>query len=52
VFFVAQNGYIFYAPTEAQLGNQVAAQEDCDCMMASGWQQIYETKLMAMLAEI
>lgn len=31
------NGYIYYCPTAAQLGNIGAAQEDCDCLLAPEW---------------
>ncbi|MGE3820279.1 MAG: hypothetical protein AB7I30_12735, partial [Isosphaeraceae bacterium] len=36
------NGYVFYAPTDEQLRNSGAAQEDCDCLLAPGWQSIFE----------
>jgi hypothetical protein len=31
------NGYLYYAPTEEQLRNSGAAQEDCDCLLGPGW---------------
>ena len=39
------NGYIFYSPTEEQLANTGAAQEDCDVMLGAGWQHLYEEAL-------
>lgn len=39
------NGYIFYSPTEEQLANTGAAQEDCDVMLGAGWQKLYENAL-------
>lgn len=43
------NGYIYYAPTEEQLQNISTAQEDCDCVLAPEWQQLYESKVAALL---
>ncbi len=43
------NGYIYYTPTAEQLRNVGGAQEDSDCLVAPGWQQIYEEKADAML---
>lgn len=49
--FVAgySNGYIYYAPTAAQLRNTGGAQEDCETILAPEWQQLYETKALNML---
>ena len=38
------NGYIYYAPTTAQLQNVGGAQEDSDCILAPHWQSIYEQR--------
>ena len=46
------NGYIYYAPTEAQLANCCTAQEDCDCMLAAGWQATFEAKARDMLRRV
>ena len=46
------NGYIFYSPTEEQLANPGAAQEDCDVMVGVGWQRLYEGAVERHLAEI
>eukprot|EP01050_Picozoa_sp_SAG11_P032647 SAG11_NODE_10714_length_810_cov_1.350211_1_plen_162_part_00 len=46
------NGYIFYAPTEEQLANVGAAQEDCDVMLAPGWRAVYETRLHALIGTV
>ena len=46
------NGYIFYAPTEEQLANLGAAQEDCDVMVGPGWQRVYEDAVERHLAEV
>ncbi|MEZ6044865.1 MAG: hypothetical protein R3C11_04655 [Planctomycetaceae bacterium] len=43
------NGYIYYAPTDEQLLNVGGAQEDSDCILAPGWQEIYETKAVEIL---
>ncbi|MDA1052634.1 MAG: hypothetical protein O3C40_19435 [Planctomycetota bacterium] len=46
------NGYIYYAPTTEQLLNVGGAQEDSDCVLAPGWQEIYEAKAAEMLREL
>ena len=46
------NGYIYYTPTEAQLENRGSAQEDSDCMLAPEWQEIFETRAIAMLKQL
>ena len=46
------NGYIYYAPTKAQLMNAGGAQEDSDCLLAPEWQEIFESKALDMLAEL
>ena len=38
------NGYIYYAPPAAQLTNTGTAQEDCDCLLAPAWRQIFRTE--------
>jgi hypothetical protein len=43
------NGYIYYAPTEDQLRNPGAAQEDCECLLGPGWQAPYENKALQLL---
>jgi hypothetical protein len=43
------NGYIYYAPTAAQLRNPGSAQEDCDTLLAPEWQEIFETKAVEIL---
>ncbi|MHB8972055.1 MAG: hypothetical protein ACYC3X_19500 [Pirellulaceae bacterium] len=43
------NGYIYYAPTAAQLTNTGCAQEDCDCLLAPDWQQFFEDKVAEIL---
>lgn len=37
------NGYLYYAPTAAQLQNRGHAQEDSDCLLAPEWQALFET---------
>lgn len=44
------NGYIYYAPTAAQLANVGGAQEDSDCILAPQWQPIYEQSVAKILA--
>jgi len=46
------NGYLYYAPTAKQLGNVGGAQEDSDCLLAPQWQELYETKVAEVLADI
>jgi hypothetical protein len=46
------NGYLFYAPTEEQMRNSGAAQEDCDCLLAPGWQKLFENKVMDILSKL
>lgn len=46
------NGYLFYAPTDAQLRNPGTAQEDCDCLLAPGWQSVYESRAVEMLRKL
>jgi hypothetical protein len=52
--FVAgcSNGYIYYAPTAEQLANVGGAQEDSDCLLAPGWQMLYETKAAEILRKL
>lgn len=46
------NGYIYYAPTAEQLRNSGVAQEDCDCLLAPEWQELYEKKVAEMLRKL
>lgn len=46
------NGYIYYAPTEEQLANSGAAQEDCDCILGAGWQQLFEQRVAELLEQL
>lgn len=46
------NGYIYYTPTEEQLKNSGFAQEDSDCIVAPGWQKVFEEKVKAILAKL
>jgi hypothetical protein len=46
------NGYIYYAPTTAQLMNMGGAQEDSDTNLAPGWQELYEQKVHEMLGKL
>lgn len=46
------NGYIYYAPTDEQLKNVGGAQEDSDCILAPGWQKIFEDRVAAMLKRL
>jgi hypothetical protein len=43
------NGYIYYTPTAQQRGNTGYAQEDCDCLVAPQWQEMFETKALEIL---
>jgi len=46
------NGYIYYTPTEEQLKNAGFAQEDSDCIVAPGWQKIFEDKVKEILNKL
>ncbi|RLF37556.1 MAG: hypothetical protein DRN21_06300, partial [Thermoplasmata archaeon] len=46
------NGYIYYAPTAEQLKNPGCAQEDCDCLLAPQWQEIFESAAAEMLKKL
>ena len=46
------NGYIYYTPTEAQLQNRGNAQEDSDCLVASGWQALFEETAFRILEKL
>ena len=43
------NGYIYYTPTESQRRNPDYAQEDCDTLVAPGWQQRFESRALEIL---
>jgi hypothetical protein len=46
------NGYIYYTPTDEQLNNKGHAQEDCDCLVAPGWQMLFENKAAGILGKL
>jgi len=46
------NGYIYYTPTDEQLNNGGCAQEDCDCLVAPGWQMLFENKVAEILKRL
>ena len=46
------NGYLYYTPTEEQLRNVGGAQEDSDCLVAPGWQALYEAKAAELLQRL
>lgn len=43
------NGYIYYTPTTEQRLNPGYAQEDCDCLVAPEWQQIFERNALELI---
>lgn len=43
------NGYIYYTPTAEQRSNTGFAQEDCDSLVAPGWQKLFEAKALEVL---
>ncbi len=43
------NGYIYYTPTTEQRLNAGYAQEDCDCLVAPEWQQIFERNALELI---
>ncbi len=44
------NGYIYYCPTVEQMQSAGAAQEDSECIVAPGWQKIWETRAAELIA--
>ena len=46
------NGYIYYAPTAQQRNNKGFAQEDCDCLLAPEWENLFEEKVQAILRKL
>jgi hypothetical protein len=46
------NGYIYYAPTDEQLKNRGGAQEDSECLLAIGWQKVYEEAVAEILNKL
>jgi hypothetical protein len=46
------NGYIYYTPTEEQLRNAGGAQEDSDCLVAPGWQRLFEGHVSELLQRL
>ncbi|MCG8600547.1 MAG: hypothetical protein MI807_10430, partial [Verrucomicrobiales bacterium] len=46
------NGYLYYAPTVEQMKNRGNAQEDSDCLLAPGWQEMFESTALNMLKEL
>ncbi len=46
------NGYIYYTPTEEQLKNSGGAQEDSDCIVAPGWEKLFEAKIQSILNKL
>lgn len=46
------NGYIYYTPTEQQRNNSGFAQEDCDCLVAPEWRELFESKANAILKKL
>jgi hypothetical protein len=46
------NGYIYYTPTANQRRNTGYAQEDCDCLVAPEWQELFEQEAMETLSEL
>ncbi len=46
------NGYIYYTPTEEQLKNSGFAQEDSDRIVDTGWQRIFEDKVLEILSKL
>ena len=43
------NGYLYYAPTAAQLKNTGYAQEDCDTLLAPEWQSQFEASALEVI---
>lgn len=46
------NGYIYYLPTETQRRNTGYAQEDCDCLVAPEWREMFESRALKILSEL
>lgn len=39
-------------PTDEQLRNRGGAQEDSECLLGTGWQKIYEDKVIEIINKI
>ncbi len=46
------NGYLYYAPTDEQLNNPGCAQEDSDCLLGTGWLQLFEKQVQQVLDKL
>lgn len=46
------NGYLYYTPTEEQRKNTGYAQEDCDCLVAPEWRNLFETRAREILRQL
>ncbi len=46
------NGYIYYTPTREQRANRGYAQEDCDCLVAPEWQEMFESTALDLLEKL
>ena len=46
------NGYIYYCPTAKQMKTAGAAQEDSECLLAPGWQALWETRAAELIGQL
>jgi len=46
------NGYLHYLPTARQRANSGYAQEDCDCLVAPEWEQVFRDGAARMLTRL
>ncbi len=46
------NGYVYYAPTAAQLKNAGYAQEDCDTLLSPDWHSSFEDAAVSLLKSL
>ena len=46
------NGYVYYAPTAAQLENAGYAQEDCDTLLSPDWHSLFENAAINLLKSL
>jgi hypothetical protein len=46
------NGYVYYAPTSAQLQNAGYAQEDCDTLLSPQWHGLFEEAAVNLLKNL
>lgn len=46
------DGYLHYLPTPRQRANTGFAQEDCDCLVAAEWEEVFTTTAATLLRRL